>query len=190
MPINLSKGERINLAKEAPGLKNAGIGLGWDINATDTGAAFDLDASIFMLGANGKIPDEKYFVFYNNAESPDGSTKHLGDSRTGEGAGDDETVQIDLSKVAPTVQEIVFVVTIHEADVRKQNFGQVRNSYIRVYDNATETEIAKYELEEDFSTETAIEFGKLYKKDGEWRFQAVGQGYKEGLQKFVDQYAA
>lgn len=190
MAISLSKGERINLAKEAPGLKNAGIGLGWDINATDTGSGFDLDASVFMLGASGKIPSDKYFVFYNNLESPDGSVKSMGDSRTGEGAGDDETIQIDLSKVDASIQEIVFVVTIHEADTRKQNFGQVRNSFIRIYDNATEKLVAKYELEEDFSTETAIEFGRLYKKDGEWRFQAVGQGYKAGLQKFVDQYAA
>ncbi|MBW4671942.1 MAG: TerD family protein [Cyanomargarita calcarea GSE-NOS-MK-12-04C] len=190
MSINLSKGERINLSKEAPSLKNAGIGLGWDINVTDTGSAFDLDASVFMLGANGKIINEKYFVFYNNSQSPDGSIKHQGDSRTGEGTGDDETIQIDLSKVDTSVQEIVFVVTIHEAEQRKQNFGQVRNSYIRIYDNATEKEITKYELEEDASAETAIEFGKLYRKDGEWRFQAVGAGYKSGLQSFVDRYAA
>jgi tellurium resistance protein TerD len=189
MAISLSKGERINLSKEAPDLKNAGIGLGWDINTTDTGTAFDLDASVFMLGTNGKIPNDKYFIFYNNTASPDGSVKHEGDSLTGEGSGDDETVKIELSKVNAEVQEIVFVVTIHEADVRKQNFGQVRNSFIRIYDNATAKEIAKYELEEDFSTETAIEFGKLYKKDGQWRFQAVGAGYKAGLQKFVDQYA-
>lgn len=190
MSINLSKGERINLSKEAPGMKNAGIGLGWDTNQTDTGAGFDLDASVFMLGSNGKISNDKYFVFYNNATSPDSSVKHLGDSLTGEGSGDDETIQIDLSKVDASVQEIVFVVTIHEAETRKQNFGQVRNSFIRIYDNATEKQVAKYELDEDFSTETAIEFGKLYKKDGEWRFQAVGQGYKAGLQKFVDQYAS
>lgn len=190
MTINLSKGERINLSKEAPSLKNAGVGLGWDINVTDTGSAFDLDASIFMLGANGKIPDEKYFVFYNNTVSPDSSVKHEGDSKTGEGEGDDETIKIDLSKVDASVQEIVFVVTIHEAEQRKQNFGQVRNSYIRIYDNATEKQIAKYELDEDASAETAIEFGKLYKKDGEWRFQAVGAGYKAGLQSFVDRYAS
>lgn len=190
MSINLSKGERINLSKEAPGMKNAGIGLGWDINQTDTGAGFDLDASVFMLGANGRIPNEKYFVFYNNSASPDGSVKHQGDSRTGEGAGDDETVQIDLTKVDASVQEIVFVVTIHEAEQRKQNFGQVRNSFIRIYDNATEKQVAKYELDEDFSRETAIEFGKLYKKDGEWRFQAVGAGYNSGLQSFVDKYAS
>lgn len=190
MSINLSKGERINLSKEAPGMKKAGIGLGWDVNQTDTGSGFDLDASVFMLGANGKITNDKYFVFYNNLESPDGSVKSLGDSLTGEGAGDDETIEIDLTKVETSVQEIVFVVTIHEAETRKQNFGQVRNSFIRIYDNATEKQVAKYDLEEDFSLETAIEFGRLYKKDGEWRFQAVGQGYNSGLQGFVEKYGS
>jgi tellurium resistance protein TerD len=189
MSINLEKGGRINLSKEAPGLKNAGIGLGWDINATDTGAAFDLDASVFMLGANAKIPSEKYLVFYNNKESPDTSVIHLGDSRTGEGLGDDETVTVDLTKVDPAVLEIVFVVTIHEAESRRQNFGQVRNAFIRIYDTTTNTEVTKYDLDEDFSRETAIEFGRLYKKDGEWRFQAVGQGYNSGLQSFVEKYA-
>ncbi len=190
MSINLSKGGRINLSKEAPSLKEAGIGLGWDVNATDTGAAFDLDASVFMLGNNGKIPNEQYFVFYNNLASPDGSLKHLGDNRTGQGEGDDEVIQINLDKVDPTIQEIVFIVTIHEAETRRQNFGQVRNSFIRIYDQITGKEITKYELEEDFSRETAIEFGRLYKKDGDWRFQAVGQGYNSGLQSFVDKYAS
>lgn len=189
MSINLSKGERLNLSKEAPGLKNAGIGLGWDINPTDTGSAFDLDASVFMLGSGGKIPDNKYFIFYNNKESPDGSVNHLGDSRTGEGTGDDETILLDLTKVNPAVEELVFVVTIHEAEARRQNFGQVRNAFIRIYDSTTNLEVTKYDLDEDFSRETAVEFGRLYKKDGEWRFQAVGQGYNSGLQSFVDKYA-
>ncbi|NES81589.1 MAG: TerD family protein [Moorea sp. SIO2B7] len=188
MTINLSKGGRVNLSKEAPSLKQAGIGLGWDVNVTDTGSAFDLDASVFMLGADGKIPEEKYFVFYNNLKSPDNSVEHFGDSRTGEGGGDDESIEVDLTKVDESIQEISFVATIHEAAERKQNFGQVRNSFIRIYDTATETEILKYELDEDYSTETAIEFGKLYKKDGSWRFQAVGDGYKAGLQSFVDKY--
>lgn len=190
MSVNLNKGERINLSKEAPSLKKAGIGLGWDVNVTDTGSAFDLDASVFMLDASGKVVNQKYFVFYNNSESPDGSVKHEGDNRTGKDIGDDETIQIDLNKVDTSVQEIVFVVTIHEAEQRKQNFGQVRNSYIRIYDNSNEKQIAKYELEEDASAETAIEFGKLYRKDGEWKFQAVGAGYKSGLQSFVERYAA
>ena len=190
MSINLSKGERVNLSKESPGLTQAGIGLGWDINTTDTGSAFDLDASVFMLGNNGKIPTEQYFVFYNNLTSPDGSVQHSGDSRTGEGSGDDELIQIDLAKIDQVIQEVLFVVTIHEADARRQNFGQVRNSFIRIYDTTTELEIAKYELEEDFSRETALEFGRLYRKDKDWRFQAVGQGYNSGLQGFVDKYAS
>ncbi|NJK38972.1 MAG: TerD family protein [Oscillatoriales cyanobacterium RM2_1_1] len=189
MSINIRKGERINLAKEAPGLIKAGIGLGWDVNATDTGAPFDLDASVFMLGSDGKIPQDEYFVFYNNLISPDQAIHHLGDSRTGEGGGDDETIEIDLTKINPTIEELIFVVTIHDADQRRQNFGQVRNSFIRIYDAVTSTEVIKYDLEEDFSREAAVEFGRLYKKTGEWRFQAVGQGYNSGLQSFVDRYA-
>jgi tellurium resistance protein TerD len=188
MGINLSKGERINLSKEAPSLKKVGVGLGWDTNSTDTGVDFDLDASVFMLGANGKIPSEKSFIFYNNLTSPDGAVKHTGDNLTGEGDGDDETILVELAKVDSGVNELVFVVTIHEAEKRRQNFGQVRNAFIRLYDQDTNKEVAKYELDEDFSKETAIEFGKLYKKDGQWRFQAVGQGYNSGLQGFVDKY--
>ncbi|MDY6784094.1 MAG: TerD family protein [Cyanobacteriota bacterium] len=189
MPINLSKGQRIDLSKEAPGLQSSGIGLGWDINATDTGAEFDLDTSVFMLGSNGKIPSEPYFIFYNNKTSPDSSVNHLGDNRTGAGEGDDELIEVDLTKVDASVQELIFVVTIHEAEKRRQNFGQVRNSYIRIADSTTQQEVARYELDEDFSTETAIEFGRLYRKDGTWRFQAVGQGYNAGLEKFVQQYS-
>lgn len=189
MAINLSKGERINLSKEAPSMKQATIGLGWDTNQTDTGHPYDLDASVFMVTANGKIPSEQYFVFYNNLQSPDDAVKSLGDDRTGEGGGDDETVKVDLEKVNPAVEEIIFIVTIHEAAQRRQNFGQVRNSYIRIYDEVTKNEVAKYELEEDFSSETAIEFGKLYRRDGDWRFQAVGQGFNTGLEAFVKQYA-
>ena len=188
MSINLSKGERVNLSKESPGLTQAGIGLGWDINTTDTGSAFDLDASVFMLGNNGKIPAEQYFVFYNNLKSPDGSVKHWGDNRTGEGQGDDETIEVDLTNVNFSIEELLFVVTIHEAEKRRQNFGQVKNSFIRIYDLDTQEEITKYELEEDFSRETAIEFGRLYKKNSEWRFQAVGTGYNTGLQTFVEKY--
>ena len=190
MGINLSKGERINLSKEAPSLKKVGVGLGWDTNSSDTGADFDLDASVFMLGANGKIPTEKNFIFYNNLTSPDGSIKHTGDNLTGDGDGDDETVNVELAKVDAAINDLVFVVTIHEAEKRKQNFGQVHNAFIRLYDQDTNKEIAKYDLEEDFSKETAIEFGKLYKKDNQWRFQAVGQGYNAGLQGFVDKFFA
>ncbi|MEL7039212.1 MAG: TerD family protein [Cyanobacteria bacterium J06592_8] len=188
MSININKGERINLSKEAPGLQKAGVGLGWDVNATDTGAAFDLDASVFMLGENGKIPQDEYFVFYNNLLSPDSAVKHLGDSRTGAGSGDDENIEIDLTQINPVIQELIFVVTIHDAEQRRQNFGQVRNSFIRIYDRETDTEVGRYDLEEDFSRETAVEFGRLYQKNGEWRFQAVGQGYNAGLQSFVDKY--
>ncbi|MCD8488385.1 MAG: TerD family protein [Desertifilum sp.] len=188
MAINLSKGQRISLTKEAPGMTKAGVGLGWDANKTDTGQEYDLDASVFMLGANGKIPSEQFFVFYNNKQSPEGGVVYLGDNRTGTGEGDDETINLALDKIDPSVQEIVFVVTVHEAEQRKQNFGQVRNSFIRIYDLETNTEVTKYELDEDFSRETAIEFGRLYRKDGEWRFQAVGQGYNGGLQGFVTQF--
>ncbi len=188
MSINIKKGERISLSKEAPGLKRASIGLGWDVNVSDTGTAFDLDASVFILAEDGKIPVDEYFVFYNNLISPDQSVKHLGDSRTGEGSGDDETIVVDLTKINPDLQELIFVVTIHDADQRRQNFGQVKNSYIRIYDDDTQAEVTKYDLEEDFSRETAVEFGRLYLKNGEWRFQAVGQGYNAGLQSFVDKY--
>lgn len=190
MAINLSKGQRIDLGKEAPSLTSAWVGLGWDVNPTDTGVDFDLDASVFMIGANGKIPTDGYFVFYNNKISPDNAVEHLGDNRTGEGSGDDELMVVDLSKVDASIQELLFVVTIHEAQARKQNFGQVRNAFIRIADAATKNEISRYELDEDFSIETAVEFGRLYRKDGSWRFQAVGAGYQSGLESFVSKYAS
>ena len=186
MAISLSKGARVDLAKEAPGLTKVTIGLGWNPNTTDTGSDFDLDASVFMIGENGKVPSEKFFIYYNNKESEDGAVIHHGDNLTGGGEGDDEVVSIELDKVDSRVQEILFVVTIYEFDVRKQNFGQVANSYIRLMDG--DKEIAKYELDEDYSTETAIEFGKLYRKDGTWRFQAVGVGYNSGLDSFVQKH--
>ncbi|WP_204104561.1 MULTISPECIES: TerD family protein [Spirulina sp. CCY15215] len=188
MTINLSKGERIDLSKEAPGLTNAWVGLGWDINATDTGTAFDLDTSVFMLGANGKIPADSYFIFYNNLKSPDGGIEHLGDNRSGAGEGDDETIEVNLDKIDSSIQELIFVATIHDAEERRQNFGQVRNAFIRIADAKTEKEITRYDLDEDFSTEAALEFGRLYRKDGTWRFQAVGQGYNSGLSAFVEKY--
>jgi tellurium resistance protein TerD len=187
MAISLSKGARFNLTKEAPGLKKVNVCLGWDPNQTDSGSDFDLDASVFMLGANKKIPSEKFFVFFNNLKSEDGSVIHHGDNLTGGGDGDDEVITVELDKVDPRIQEILLVVTIYEYDVRRQNFGQVSNSYIRLVDDNNK-ELAKYELEEDFSTETAIEFGRLYRKDGTWRFQAVGTGYNKGLDAFVEQH--
>ena len=188
MSINLSKGGRVNLSKEAPGLNNILAGLGWDANASDTGKDFDLDASVFLVGANGKTSKDTDFIYYNNLKSADGSVQHTGDNLTGEGEGDDEAVKVELSKVAADIQEIIFVVTIHEAIARGQNFGQVNNAFIRIVDEATNKELLKFELDEDYSAETAIEFGKLYRKDGEWRFQAVGDGFDAGLQGFVDKY--
>ncbi|SFV57705.1 Tellurium resistance protein TerD [hydrothermal vent metagenome] len=188
MAISLSKGGRVSLSKEAPGLKNIKVGLGWDANATDTGTQFDLDASLFLLGADGKVVSDEHFIFYNNTTSPDGAVVHQGDNRTGEGDGDDESIEIDLSKIAPEVDKIVFTVTIDEADSRGQNFGQVNNSFIRILNQDGGTEIAKYELDEDYSSETAINFGELYRKNGGWNFKAVGAGFNEGLAGFCKTY--
>jgi tellurium resistance protein TerD len=184
MAINLQKGERADLA-----LPKFTIGLGWDVNESHSGSEFDLDASVFMLGNNRKIPADEYFVFYNNLESPDKSVKHSGDNRTGAGDGDDETLTVDLSVINPAIQELCVVVTIHDAANRKQNFGQVRNSFIRIYDANSNQEILRYELGEDFSIETAVEFGRIYKRDNKWRFEAVGAGQRGGLQEYVDRYA-
>lgn len=183
--INLQKGQRIEI-----GLQKVGVGLGWNPNE-GTGFDFDLDASAFMLGDNRKLPADEFFVFYNNPKSPDGAVESSGDDTTGGNSdgGDDETLTVDLSRVDSRVQEIIFVVTIHDAVARRQNFGQVRDSYIRIYNAVTNEEIAKYELEEDFSVETAIEFGRLYRRNGEWKFEASGLGYQGGLQHFVDKYA-
>ena len=188
MAVNLTKGGRISLNKEAPGLKKILIGLGWDTNASDTGADFDLDASVFLLDSNAKVANEKDFVFYNNLSSSDGSVVHTGDNRTGEGDGDDESIKVDLSKISSSIKEIAIVVTIHEAAQRKQNFGMVRNAFIRLVNDETNTEIVRYDLEEDYSTETGLLFGRLYFKDNEWKFSAVGTGYEEGLDGFCKQF--
>ena len=188
MGISLKKGGRVNLSKEAPGLSNMTIGLGWDANASDSGSAFDLDASVFLVNENQKTNDDNGFIFYNNLKSSDGSVEHTGDNQTGEGDGDDEKVKVNLSNVSSNIHEIIFVVTIHDADNKSQNFGQVSNSFIRVVDDVTGAEIIKFELDEDYSTETSIEFGKLYRRQGSWRFQAVGTGFTTGLQGFVDKY--
>lgn len=184
MAINLQKGQKIDI-----GLTKMSVGLGWNPNE-GTGYDFDLDASAFMLDKERLIPEEKFFVFYGNVNSPDGALYHTGDDPTGGNseAGDDETIQIDLTKVDGRIQEILFVVTIHEAIQRKQNYGQVRNSYIRIVDDLTGQEIAKYELGEDFSIETAVEFGRLYKREGRWKFEASGIGYKEDLAFFLSKY--
>jgi len=186
MPIELRKGERITLDS---GLRNITVGLGWDPNE-GSGDDYDLDASAFMIAKNGKIPEEKYFVYYNNMYSPDNAVEGAEDDLDGKGSdgGDDEEIKVNLGKVNQDIEEIVFVVTIHDYDVRKQNFGQVRNSYIRIVNTDTNEEIMKYELDEDYSTETAIEFARLYKRDAEWKFEAMGIGYEKGLQHFVDKY--
>jgi tellurium resistance protein TerD len=182
MAINLEKGQRQSI--DAPKFT---VGLGWDSNSSNTGSSFDVDASVFLVGANGKIPNDNHFVYYNNLKSPDGAVVHTGDNLTGEGDGDDEKIQIDLSVISPDVHEICFVVTIHQAETKRQNFGQIRNSFIRILDQ-TNTELVKYELDEDFSIETAVEFGRIYKRNNEWKFEAVGIGMKGGLQDYLNKY--
>lgn len=181
--INLEKGQRVNVE-----LQKFTIGLGWDTNESDTGADFDLDASAFILGENKKVLSDDYFVFYGQLKSSDGSVTHTGDNLTGDGDGDDESIHVDLSKINPQAVEISFVVTIYKAEERRQNFGQVRNSFIRIYNTESGEEIMKYELEEDFSIETAVEFGRLYKRNGQWKFEAIGVGYKQGLDSFCLKY--
>lgn len=182
--INLSKGQKIDI-----GLSKMTVGLGWIPNE-GTGNDFDLDASAFMINTGRIIPSEGFFIFYGNTDSPDGALHHTGDDPTGGNseAGDDESIEVDLSKVDSAIDEILFVVTIHDAATRRQNFGQVRDSYIRIVDESSGTEIAKYELGEDFSIETAVEFGRLYRRDNKWRFEASGVGYKEDLAFFVSKY--
>lgn len=183
MAVNLTKGGRINLEKEAPGLARVSVGLGWDQRDTD-GSDFDLDASVFLLGDDGKARSEQDFVFYNHMEAVGGAVKHMGDNRTGEGEGDDEVVEIDLNALATSdtaIQKLAFVVTIHEAESRKQNFGQVENAFIRIVNQADGKEIVRFDLTEDYSVETAMIFGELYSKDNEWRFGAVGSGFAGGL---------
>lgn len=180
MAVNLSKGGNVSLTKEAPGLTDVVVGLGWDPRVTD-GQEFDLDASVFVLGENGKVLSDAYFIFYNNTTSPCGNIKHTGDNRSGAGEGDDESVEVALSGLGEEVKKMAFSVTIHEADLRKQSFGQVSNAYIRVVNKANGAEIARYDLSEDASTETAMIFGELYRNGDDWKFKAVGQGFAGGL---------
>jgi tellurium resistance protein TerD len=183
MAINLQKGQRENI--DAPKFT---IGLGWDTNSSSTGSAFDLDASVFMLDQNKKLVSDEHLVFYNNLKSPDEAVEHTGDNLTGDGDGDDEQIKVDLTKADSRVSEICVVVTIHEAESRRQNFGQVRNSFVRIFDAVTNEVLLKYELEEDFSIETAVEFGRIYKREGKWKFEAVGMGMKGGLQDYLNKY--
>ncbi|MGO4379359.1 TerD family protein [Pseudoduganella sp. RAF53_2] len=180
MAISLQKGGNVNLSKEAPGLSKLTVGLGWDVRQTD-GAAFDIDGSAFLLKVDGKVRNDLDFIFYNNLKSSDGAVAHSGDNRTGAGDGDDETVSIDLTRVPTDVERIAICVTIHEADSRRQNFGQVQRAFVRCVNGANNGEIARYDLSEDGSTETSLVFGEVYRNAGDWKFKAVGQGYKGGL---------
>ncbi|MEU9347699.1 TerD family protein [Streptomyces sp. NPDC048278] len=180
MGVSLSKGGNVSLSKEAPGLSAVVVGLGWDVRTT-TGADFDLDASALLLNTSGRVVSDQHFVFYNNLKSPDGSVEHTGDNLTGEGEGDDESLKVALTAVPADVDRIVFPVSIHDADARGQSFGQVRNAFIRVVNQAGGAELARYDLSEDASTETAMVFGELYRNGAEWKFRAVGQGYASGL---------
>ncbi|NKY39314.1 TerD family protein [Cellulomonas septica] len=180
MSLSLTKGGNVSLTKAAPGLTAVVVGLGWDLRTT-TGDDFDLDASAIVVGADGKVLSDKHFVFFNNLTSVDGSVQHLGDNLTGEGEGDDEQIKVDLASVPAEADKIVFPVSIYDAENRRQTFGQVRNAFIRVVNQADNAELARYDLSEDASTETAMVFGELYRNGAEWKFRAVGQGYASGL---------
>ncbi|MEU8514104.1 TerD family protein [Kitasatospora sp. NPDC048722] len=180
MPVSLSKGGNVSLTKEAPGLSAVSVGLGWDVRTT-TGAEFDLDASAIVLNADGKVLSNGHFVFFNNTSTPDNSVVHTGDNRTGEGVGDDESINVNLAALPAEAARITFPVTIYDGVARGQSFGQVRNAYIRVVNAAGGAELARYDLSEDAATETAMIFGELYRNNGEWKFRAVGQGYASGL---------
>ena len=187
MGVSLSKGGNVSLSKEAPGLTAVTVGLGWDVRST-TGADFDLDASAILLTGSGKVSSDANFVFFNNLKSPDGSVEHTGDNLTGEGEGDDEQIKVNLAGVPGDVEKIVFPVSIYDAESRGQSFGQVRNAFIRVVNQAGGTEIARYDLSEDASTETAMVFGELYRHGSEWKFRAVGQGYANGLKGIAQDF--
>jgi len=181
MAVNLTKGQKIDLTKGNAGLNNIVIGLGWDVNKYDSDSDFDLDASAFILNSSGKVRTDEDMVFFNNNKGGNGSVEHTGDNTTGEGEGDDEQIKIDLSKVPADVEKVAFVITIHEAEQRNQNFGQVSNAFVRVVDESKNEEIVRYDLGEDFSVETALIVGELYKHNNEWKFAAIGSGYQGGL---------
>jgi tellurium resistance protein TerD len=187
MSVSLTKGGNVSLSKEAPGLTKILVGLGWDARSTD-GADFDLDASAIMLNDADKVVSDQHFIFFNNLKSPDGSVEHTGDNLTGEGEGDDEAIKINLGGVPSEVLKVVFPVSIYEADGRSQNFGQVRNAFIRIVNDSNSTEIARYDLSEDASTETAMVFGEVYRAGAEWKFRAVGQGWTTGLAGIAKDY--
>lgn len=187
MGVTLAKGGNVSLAKVAPNLTEALVGLGWDVRTT-SGLDFDLDASALLVGAGGRILSDAHFVFYNQLSSPEGSVRHTGDNRTGEGDGDDESVEVDLLDVPQQCEKIVFAVSIHDAEARRQSFGQVVNAFIRLVNRADGSEVVRYDLSEDASTETAMVFGEVYRYQGEWKFRAVGQGYASGLRGIAQDF--
>ena len=186
--ISLFKGQKVDLTKGNPGLSKIVVGLGWDVNKYDGGAAFDLDAAAFMLGANGKVQNDSDVVFYNNLKHSSGSVQHMGDNLTGAGDGDDEQIKIDLSKIPANIEKIAFTVTIHEAEQRRQNFGQVSNAFIHVFDEAKNTDLIRYDLSEDFSIETAVVVAEIYRHSGEWKFNAIGSGFQGGLKALCQNF--
>ena len=187
MAISLTKGQNVSLSKTDPSLKNVLVGLGWDARSTD-GQNFDLDASVFMATENGKVPSDRHFIFYNQLVSPCGGVEHTGDNLTGDGDGDDESVIVRLDKVESNIKSLFITVTIHDAEARRQNFGQVSNAFVRIVNNDTSDEIVRFDLSEDYSTETAMVFGEIYRHNGEWKFRAIGQGYTGGLYSLCQQY--
>ncbi|MGG4218188.1 TerD family protein [Paenibacillus jamilae] len=188
MAINLSKGQKIDLTKTNPGLSKITVGLGWDTNKYDGGKDFDLDVSVFLANADGKVETEKNFVFFNNPQNENGSVVHTGDNRTGEGDGDDEQIKVDLSSVPANVEKIAFTITIYEAQERSQNFGQVSRAYARIVNEANNEELVRFDLGEDFSIETGVVVGELYRHSGEWKFNAIGSGYQDGLAGLTRDY--
>ncbi|GFN31536.1 TerD family protein [Paenibacillus xylaniclasticus] len=188
MAISLTKGQKVDLTKSNPGLTKITVGLGWDTNKYDGGKDFDLDVSVFLANAAGKVENERNFIYFNNRQNENGSVVHTGDNRTGEGEGDDEQIKIDLPNVPSNVEKIAFTITIYEAAERNQNFGQVSNAYVRILDESNGSELIRFDLGEDFSIETGVVVGELYRHSGEWKFSAIGSGYKDGLAGLVRDY--
>ena len=188
MPISVQKGQKVSLTKGNPGLKHVVVGLGWDVNQFDTGGDFDLDAAAFLLTDSGKVSSQDDFVFYGNLNHPSGGVQHMGDNLTGAGDGDDEQIKVDLTSVPANISRIAFTVTIYEAEQRRQNFGQINNAFIRIYNEENGEELLRYDLGEDFSIETAAVFGELYKNGDEWKFNAIGSGYQGGLAALCANY--
>lgn len=188
MPVNLKKGQKVSLTKGNPGLSKVVVGIGWDINGFDTGGDFDLDSAAFLLTDSGRVADQGDFIYYGNLSHSSGSVTHMGDNLTGAGDGDDEQIKVDLSRIPANITKIAFTVTIYDAESRHQNFGQVSNAFVRIVNEANGEEILRYDLGEDFSIETAVVFGELYKNGSEWKFNAIGSGYQGGLGALCNNY--